>query len=1202
MESLERRELLAADLLHFDPVFAPGTPEEYVNRMIEQFHNSGTGHDKDEANLQGSRWTNPVGGPSPNMGDPATVTWSIVPDGTIDGTNNSATNLIAFMDSIYGGGTGPVQDRPWFNIFKRAYDRWSQVSGIQFVYEPNDDGAPIGGSNRGVAGVRGDVRIGGRPIDGNFGVLAFNYFPSGGGNAGFDGDMIIDTNDVFYFNVADGPTGENRGLSNVLGHEAGHGIGLGHVIPTNQTKLMEPFISLAYLGPQHDDILGAQELYGDPVEINDSLATATDLGSLGNGLKRVTGNSLDAENDTDWYKFNVVSSAKLSVTLEPVGETYDVGPQGGTATTVNSKAYQDLSFKVFDAGGTELVDVSSAAIGENEVLVDLDLTSSGDYYIQVDGAGANTQLYNLSITLKGIVDPNAVATPPRLLAVAPNVGEIFNFNRTNILSVAPDELVFRFDGAQSIDPATLAGIRLTRAGGDGTFADGNETVITPGWIGLDDTGRVVTMRFAETLPDDLYRIEVFGEDIPAQGIVALRNIKGEKLKPRFAGTDRDTILFDLELGAQVVAVVPQPVTTQADGTVVQARDQIEVYFNDDDLHSSAVTTTGGPSDPTVVKPEFYQLILTQDSVTPADDVVFNPVSISYDPATDKAVLTFASPIDQLAGGAGTFRLRVGSNVPVNSMANPPVVTSIAPGADPAGFLSSAFDLAGGGFTITAGVNPVSAIISEQLVNLNNQLLLDYPGSDFEPGHRDIQDQKHLGGLEDDSPRITQAFYTFLLEDSYGVDAFGQPLFTSITPEQMDRVREIYEFYGAQLGIDFVETRNRGMKVVVGDPFPNGVVGGPGGVLGVASVDNLNGLAIMDGAENWHNELTLQDRPGGQFSFFGTALHEIGHMLGLGHTYELPDGTIMGSTTALNASGSILEEIFPGDHDVVHGQHGYRPDNKDVDLYKFDVPTGVSGQVSIATIAERLLDSSQADSHLTLLKQTASGLDVIATNNDYFSSDSLIRTDLDAGTYYIAVTTSGNEDFDPRIDNTGSGGVSEGAYQLRVDFIPRVDTTIVDTAGTALDGDGDGRAGGDFNFWFRAAAPMGVAAPGQPKTVFVNKDFAGPSDGSAAAPYTSIPAAAAAVSPGDIIRITGSKGADGNLATAQDNRAYEIGRGGVGNQVLSDGLSFEVPKGVTVMIDAGALFKIGGSRIVVGSRDAGVDKSFAALQVLGTPMQ
>lgn len=1199
LEALERRELLASDF-PAGPVFAPGTSQEYVNSVIGQYSgqtNSGGEGNSGEFNAPGPRWSNPVGGPSANAGDPSTVTWSLVPDGTIDttGGGSQATNLISFMDAIYGGGTGPVENRPWFNIFQRAYDQWSDVSGINFVYEPADDGANMGGSNRGVAGVRGDVRIGGRNIDGNFGTLAFNYFPNNGGNAGFDGDMIIDTNDVFYFNTADGPTGENRGLFNVLMHEAGHGIGLGHTIPVNQTKLMEPNISFAFLGAQHDDILGAQVLYGDPDEINDTRADATDLGTIGNGLLRKTGNSLDAESDGDWYKFAVPSSGKITIELEPIGETYIVGNQGGTTAQVNTLTNQDLSFKVFASDGTELAAASATLAGEIESVVDLDLPAGGDYFVEIAGVGDQPQLYNLAFTVKGVIDPTSQQTPPRLLSVAPNVGEIFSFNRTNDLEEGPSELVFSFDGSRLIDPSSFGGVRLTRSGNDDEFDGGNEVVITPGWVGFGETERNIVARFAEPLIDDLYKVEVFGVDIASEGITAVTNINGEALDPRVDGTDRDTLFFDLELGAKVIAVVPQPTTTNADGTVEQSRDTIEVYFNNDDLHETQVTSTGAMEDPTVVKPEFYQLILTEDTVTPGDDTVFNPTSITYDPVEDKAVLTFDNNIDELAGGAGTFRLRVGSNTPVDSELNPPNVGALTPGADPNGFQAGAFGLGSVGFGF-------STVVSESLLNVQNQLQLDYPGDNFSPGHRDIQDQNHLGGGEDDSPFITQAFYNFALDRSYGTDAFGQPVFTSITPEQIQRVREIYEFYGAQLGIDFVETESLGMTVVVGDLFPNGAISGPGGVLGVASLDNLNGLAIMDGAENWNNELTLRDGAGGQFSFFGTAIHEVGHMLGIGHSYELPDGTLMGSTSALSNPGNPLEEIYPGDHDIVHASHGYRPDNKDVDLYQFDVPQGITGRISIETVAERLANSSNADTHLTLMKQTPNGLQVVATNNDYFSSDSFVTSEVDGGIYYIGVTSAGNQDFNPATDDTGSGGVSQGAYQLRVDFVPDVQSQIVDINGTALDGDGDGQAGGDFNFWFRAASPAGTEAAGAPKTVFVNKDFTGTSTGAPDQPFTSIPAASAAVSAGDIIRITGSRGQDGDLTTVLDNPAYEIGRGGVGNAVLSDGITFEVPRGVTAMIDAGAIFKMGGSRIVTGSRDAGVDNRFAALQVLGTPTQ
>ncbi len=257
------------------PIFAPGTSDSYVNTWIERLGKGNAQGGQNEINLPGPRWTDPVGGNSPNRGDPSIVTWSIVPDGTRTSasSNNQASDLIAFMDSIYGGANEPVVARkPWFQIFDRAYTQWSEVSGLTMVYEPNDDGVAMDGTanSRGVSGVRGDMRVSGARIDGDFGILAFNFFPNTGGLTGLDGDMTIDTGDVFYRQQAGPANGENRALFNVLMHEAGHGIGLGHVIPVNETKLMEPIASLAFLGAQHDDILAAQTLYGDDSENNDT--------------------------------------------------------------------------------------------------------------------------------------------------------------------------------------------------------------------------------------------------------------------------------------------------------------------------------------------------------------------------------------------------------------------------------------------------------------------------------------------------------------------------------------------------------------------------------------------------------------------------------------------------------------------------------------------------------------------------------------------------------------------------------------------------------------------------------------------------------------------------------------------------------------------------------------------------------------------
>ncbi|MDW8077799.1 MAG: GEVED domain-containing protein [Thermoguttaceae bacterium] len=104
------------------------------------------------------------------------------------------------------------------------------------------------------------------------------------------------------------------------------------------------------------------------------------------------------------------------------------------------------------------------------------------------------------------------------------------------------------------------------------------------------------------------------------------------------------------------------------------------------------------------------------------------------------------------------------------------------------------------------------------------------------------------------------------------------------------------------------------------------------------------------------------------------------------------------------------------------------------------------------------------------------------------------------------------------------------------------------------------------------------------------------------PYSTISAALAAATPGSIVRIVGNNFADDNPAnppTLRNNIAYEIGYNRFGAP-LADGFKMEVPRGVTVMIDAGAVFKLSGANIDVGSSTEGIDRSGGALQVLGTP--
>ena len=161
-----------------------------------------------------------------------------------------------------------------------------RVSGLTLQYEPNDDGAGFTSRSSGAGrlGVRGDIRFGGRFIDGDNGTLAFAVFPTAG-------DVTIDTGDRFYFNTFN----NSLGLRNVIAHEFGHSLGFfngGHVVSENTRQLLEPFVSTRFDGPQYHDILAVQRAYGDIYETgagNDTANNATDLGLLLNGDSVVLG-------------------------------------------------------------------------------------------------------------------------------------------------------------------------------------------------------------------------------------------------------------------------------------------------------------------------------------------------------------------------------------------------------------------------------------------------------------------------------------------------------------------------------------------------------------------------------------------------------------------------------------------------------------------------------------------------------------------------------------------------------------------------------------------------------------------------------------------------------------------------------------------------------------------------------------------------
>lgn len=799
-----------------------------------------------------------------------------------------------------------------------------------------------------------------------------------------------------------------------------------------------------------------------------------------------------------------------------------------------------------------------------------------------------------SLLLENLEDRRVMAAGPDLAGIQPNNGALLVNNA--ILKVAPKDLTFRFTNevVQDINPASLStspsqsSVRLVRAGKDGSFTNG-VVQISPGYINTGDTGLEVVMRFADPLPDDKYRIIIVGAGTGP----ALRDNAGNRFND-----GRDFQLdFTLDLGAQVIAVVPQPLGRNSSGVLTQQPKNIDVYFNDDRLNQAAAQN-----------PNFYQLIVTKNTATPVDDVgsIFKPQSVVYTytaatngkPAISKATLTFASDLTVLNPNNYAMRLRIGTDEAIDGSTYAPIAAS-----EPLSTFAGALNV--GALT--------GSKVYQDGIWANKPYDIQWPGGNDDPGHRDtpVARERHLAdGAVDSDLGVAVQFYNFrknIGTISSGQPGGSQPAFNLITENQKQRVREVFDLYSRYSGVQFVETQDKGFIVGTGDlrVIDPTIFTVPGGVRGLAG-QNGDGqdIALMDSAETDWGDLYGEN-------YFQVAMHEIGHLLGLGHAYDQPDLTIMGSGEIGPAQGG--EPVFPGDVDITHMRRLFRPEGADIDMYKFTIGAGQTGEFIAETFAERLEDSSLLDTHLRLFQQTPTGVIELAINDDYFSEDSLIKLELGAGTYFVGVSAKGNDKYDPVTPDSGIGGTSEGIYRLRMQFRPSVSTarTIVDTTGTPLDGDADGTPGGVNNFWFKTAKNQAVTSTihNAARTFYVDKSAADGGNGALTAPFNNIATAlSAATIAGDIVRIVGNGGADGNLATTADNLAYHIGFAQLSDDSaatpLEDGASLIVPKNVTVMIDAGAILQLRRSRIQVGSTQTtpATDRSGAALQVLGTPSQ
>jgi hypothetical protein len=382
--------------------FAPGTPDEVIAYYSQLVH-----YDPVYRYFLASRWTG-------SQGAPITLRWSFVPDGLpID--DGVPSNLFATLDAQFGGNRAL-----WVSQFQACFDRWSALTGITYqriTYNGNDwdDGASWNSGSG--SSTRGDIRIGAKSIDGQWDVLAYNYFPG----SGTGGNMVLDSDENWG-----SATDDYRFLRNVVMHENGHGIGLEHICPNASFSLMEPSLATNFDGPQHDDMRAGQRHYGDIHEPDNTAATAVDVGTL-NSLVPVTLGmvplpavnqgatlSIDANGEQDWFKFSVTTPAYFMAILSPRGLIYDSSPQNGDGTcqsgnTINSLTIADLNMALIDQDGvTVIATAASVPAGGGEQLANIELPGgAGTYYVRVyeGNTPSQSQLYLLTLQVTAIFVP-----------------------------------------------------------------------------------------------------------------------------------------------------------------------------------------------------------------------------------------------------------------------------------------------------------------------------------------------------------------------------------------------------------------------------------------------------------------------------------------------------------------------------------------------------------------------------------------------------------------------------------------------------------------------------------------------------------------------------------------------------------------------------------------------------------------------------
>ncbi|MHC4880041.1 MAG: hypothetical protein ACYTGL_26615, partial [Planctomycetota bacterium] len=637
---------------------------------------------------------------------------------------------------------------------------------------------------------------------------------------------------------------------------------------------------------------------------------------------------IDAVNDDADSSALVTAALASGNAVEAVGTTL-AGP-----TTLTTAGAVDLL--AFEFNNTDV----DPAVRTGNLTIDFDNSSDADA---------------IALAIQNAINAGTPSTVSRGIQATANGSEVTlqgaAFDPRITLSLANPEgasvraggltqrlgLVNVYFGQDELDASRATDPRFYRLfDTQGTLDLDDDNVWIPQSVVYDNINHTATLDFGGDLPDATYRLRVGDSNESNQLIDDAENVGTIFSSQDFTqvgvlgddngDTDVDLYRFDVEPGATITASVTPEAGVD---TVLRLFDDTGSGMAIDLDNTGGAGATDTLNFMTMMGGTFFLGVSTS-------------VNNAYDPTDGSGTAS--------GGATGSYFLSIGSDIGISADDD-----------------NSSFDTATSVGTLGANGITVNSQIEPQSIPLPPPA-----GGPDEPGHREVPAESHGPG-----PGTTPATpgplgtVTFRFPSIYGVDAQGAPLLNQITPAQMERTREIFEMYGALWGFEVRESTTSGIGIVTGDPrvlLPPGAP--PNAVGGIAG----GGLAIMNDLLNF----TAQDDQFGG-SWMGIAIHEIGHAIGLGHTYDIRSD---------QGNGVAGEDQFPGNNDIVHGRRIHPVDGTDIDLYEFQVET--AGELTAEIVAERMAASSLLNSAMKLYRENDDGSrTLIAQNDDYFSNDPFI---------------------------------------------------------------------------------------------------------------------------------------------------------------------------------------------------------------------